>query len=168
MKSDNFNKSSLHEEWKKQTTKRKKGEWMPSGHLNGKWKPPKWASAKSQDVCPDGTKQKKPPSSCSKSLLPILDSLLSRFLVNMKIKCDSSGQPSPPQSLHDVVCPQYVKPTNILLQNAHSALRDLLPKGDCEDWEVVELARRYYNHWRPQETKVIILAESHAHTSKVS
>lgn len=168
MKSDNFNKSSLHEEWKKQTTKRKKGEWMPSGHLNGKWKPPKWASAKSQDVCPDGAKQKKPPSSCSKSLLPILDSLLSRFLVNMKIKCDSSGQPSPPQSLHDVVCPQYVKPTNILLQNAHSALRDLLPKGDCEDWEVVELARRYYNHWRPQETKVIILAESHAHTSKVS
>lgn len=38
--------------------------------------------------------------------------------------------------------------------------------GDCEEWEVVELARSYYNHWRPKETKVILLAESHAFTPK--
>jgi len=31
---------------------------------------------------------------------------------------------------------------------------------------VVELARRYYNYWRPKETKVILLAESHQFTTK--
>lgn len=38
---------------------------------------------------------------------------------------------------------------------------------ECEDWEVIELARIYYNYWHPKETQVILLAESHAFMCKV-
>ena len=99
-------------------------------------------------------------------MLSKLDHLVSRFLVDMETKV---VQACPSKSLQDVICPYYFKPDiDKLLRNAHSALRKLLPVNDCEDWEVIKVARRYYNYWKPKKTKVVILAESHAFTTKVS
>lgn len=155
---------TLHEDWNKQVIRRKNGKWIPSGHLSGRWKAPEWADANN---VPSHSKHKKYPS-CRKSLLSELESLVSKSMVEMKIKSDACGQASSlvkQLSLQDVVFSQYLKPSNALLRNAHSAVRNFLPIGDCEDWAVVELARRYYNHWRPKKTKVILLAESHAFTT---
>ena len=162
----------LREQWNLQSTLRRSGQWTPNGHLTGRWKPPEWAVAQSHRNSNDDRgvhiqKQKKHPG-CRKSLLPALDSLVLNFAAEMRMNCDYGGQHRTSASLRDVVCPQYARPTINLLCSAHSAVESLLPKGDCEDWEVVAMAWRYYNHWRPRETKVILLAESHAFTPKVS
>ncbi|KAL7543162.1 hypothetical protein ACHAXR_012463, partial [Thalassiosira sp. AJA248-18] len=165
-KSKDHSKLSLHEDWKKQTGRRRKGQWIPNGHLTGRWKPPPWAGGEAKNGClTNDSKPKKYPG-CRKSLLPKLNSLLSTFMDEAEIKCDLNGESLSLNTLYGVCCPQYVKPTFGLLRSAHTALKNLLPKGDCEEWEVVQLARRYYNAWRPKETKVILLAESHAFTSK--
>ena len=162
----------LREQWNLQSTLRRSGRWTPNGHLTGRWKPPEWAVAQSHRNSNDDRgvhiqKQKKHPG-CRKSLLPALDSLVLNFAAEMRMSCDYKGQHRTSVSLRDVVCPQYARPTINLLCSAHSAVESLLPKGDCEDWEVVAMAWRYYDHWRPRETKVILLAESHAFTPKVS
>lgn len=41
----------------------------------------------------------------------------------------------------------------------------MLPDGDAETWAVVQLAQSYYAYWRPPRVRVILLAESHVHTS---
>ncbi len=162
----------LREQWNIQSTLRRSDQRTPSGHLTGRWKPPQWAVGQSHGTSDDSMgvniqKEKKYPG-CRMSLLPELDSLVLNFSAEMRISCNYSGQNHTSASLRDVVCPQYVRPTINLLCSAHSAVESLLPKGDCEDWEVVAMAWRYYNHWRPRETKVIFLAESHAFTPKVS
>lgn len=47
-------------------------------------------------------------------------------------------------------------------------VQSLLPDGDCESFDVIKVARQYYDYWRPShgETRVIILAESHAFTER--
>ena len=59
-------------------------------------------------------------------------------------------------------------PNGELLAKAHLVLDTLLPKGDCDSIDVVRLARRYYDHWRPKpgNVRVILMAESHAFTSR--
>lgn len=177
---------SLRDQWNIQGKLRKSGKWIPNGHVTGKWKPPQWAitlntyndagegdeysNNETNDNTPKKKRQKTKKTNsgglqCKKSLLPQLDSLMLNFAFKMRIHQWPSSSPT---CLRDVICPQYVKPTINLLCSAHSAMESLLPKGDCEDWDVVALAWRYYNHWRPSETKVILLAESHAFTTKVS
>jgi hypothetical protein len=162
----------LREQWNMQSALRRMGQWTPSGHVTGRWKPPQWAViqslGKSNGTMSAQIQKKKKYSGCRKSLLPELDSLVSNFSAEMRMICGNSRMNNASVSLQDVICPQYVRPTINLLCSAHSAVESLLPKGDCEDWEVVAMAWRYYDHWRPRETKVILLAESHAFTSKVS
>ena len=155
------NATILHEGWKIQSNQRKKGQWIPSGHLNGRWKPPQWAT---NGIVSSKHKKKYP--GCRKALLPKLDSLVSDFTAELIIKHDDNTESRPSSSIQDVICVHYTIPTGGLLRSAHFAVQRLLPKGDCEDWDVVELARRYYNFWRPKHTKVILLAESHAFTTK--
>ena len=71
-------------------------------------------------------------------------------------------------NLADVRYPQFVTPSDELLIRAHTAMHALLPEGDCENLDVVRLAVSYYDYWRPKrgETRVILLAESHAFTEK--
>jgi hypothetical protein len=189
---------SLRHQWNLQGKLRRRGEWIPTGHLTGQWKPPQWAitlnthnvgegdefnsNNETNNNTPMMKKQKTRKtnlggSQCKKSLLPQLDSLMWMFTSEMRMRCNNfscedDGSPmhsySSSTCLRDVICPQYVKPTINVLCSAHSAMESLLPKGDCEEWKVVALAWRYYNHWRPSVTKVILLAESHAFTSKVS
>ncbi|KAL7552079.1 hypothetical protein ACHAWF_015295 [Thalassiosira exigua] len=154
--------STLHDDWKRQNQMRRKGEWVPQGHLTGSWKPPKWVDVK---VCfGSNSRQKKYPVGCPKSLLPRICSLVERFLEAMGSKEELSVASQ--TSLNNVICPGYFEPTMDLVRNAHIAIAGLLPPGDCEEWEVVKLARQYYNYWRPKETKIILLAESHAFTTR--
>lgn len=172
----NLSKSSavsLHKEWNEQVTKRKKGEWEPSGHLTGRWKCPMWAdvkvkgdSAGGDDLVKDCRENKS--LGCRKTLLPIMDGIMETYSENVLARPLGYSLTSfHATSLQDVMFPNYVKPTITLLRHAHAAVSSLLPDGDCEEWEVVELARSYYNYWRPKKTKVILLAESHAFTPKV-
>jgi len=149
---------SLKDGWNRQNAQRRTGKWTPAGHITGKWKAPDWAVQSK-------TKSSTVPSSkkCKKSLLPQLDSLMSNFMIEIHMT-NIPEKPRPFKSLQDVKCPIYAKLNT--LRMAHHAVQQLLPAGDCEDWEVVELARKYYNYWRPKETKVILLAESHAFTTK--
>eukprot|EP00804_Cyclotella_cryptica_P026769 CCRYP_007964-RA/>CCRYP_007964-RA protein AED:0.04 eAED:0.04 QI:694/1/1/1/0.6/0.66/6/882/813 len=154
--------TNLAEGWRKQIKKRRKGEWMPQGHLTGKWKAPQWA---------DGTlPSERKPTTCKKVLLPVLKRLVNEFIT-------SSHSPpsvidahllSTTAHLKDVICPFYLKPTIVVLKSAHHAIQSLLPDGDCESFDVIEVARKYYDYWRPAhgKTKVILLAESHAFTEK--
>jgi hypothetical protein len=162
----------LREQWNMQSALRRMGQWTPSGHVTGRWKPPPWAVvqslSKSNDTMRAQVQKHKKNQGCRKSLLPKLDALVSNFSAEMRIGCNYSLVNHASISLRDVICLSYVRPTINLLCSAHSAVESLLPKGDCEDWEIVAMAWRYYNHWRPKETKVILLAESHAFTSKVN
>lgn len=148
---------SLKDGWNRQNAQRRTGKWTPAGHLTGRWRAPDWAT-KSSTV--PASKQLK---GCKKRLLPKLDSLMSNFMIEVDME-HIPEKPRPFKSLQHVKCTIYAKLNT--LRSAHHAVQQLLPKGDCEDWEVVELARKYYNYWRPKETKVILLAESHAFTTK--
>ena len=51
-----------------------------------------------------------------------------------------------------------------LLRDCFNAMRDNFPALD-ESWESVELVERYRRYWRPKRPRVVLLAESHVHTS---
>lgn len=96
-------------------------------------------------------------------ILPILEQLVNDFIDRVPTKFERQTITTP-DHLMKVICPYYLKPDRLLLQNAHRAVHTLLPEGDCESFDVVTVARRYCDHWRPHKTKVILLAESHAAT----
>ena len=109
------------------------------------------------------------PATCKKILLPILERLVNDFIKRSVPQHKAEEHPpSPPAQLIDIVCPFYLKPDFALLESAHYALETLLPEGDCESFDVVRISRRYCNHWRPKQTRVILLAESHAATDRYS
>jgi hypothetical protein len=150
--------TDLADGWKMQGRKRRKGEWVPSGHLTGKWKAPQWADGAPMPECK--------PATCKKVLLPILERLVNDFMDRSVPKhyiTDNNAIPTPGQ-LVNLICPHYLKPDRDLLQSAHRAVHTLLPEGDCETYDVVKVARNYCDYWRPKRTKVILLAESHAAT----
>ena len=139
-------------------------EWIPSGHINGRWKSPAWSRG---GLCKKSSTVKGKSIGCKKSLLPTLQSLVSIYMKAMPTSGAScTAEVGPFKSLQDVSCPAYLDPTTDLLHHAHRALSSLLPQGDCEDFDVVKVARSYYDYWRPEKVKVILLAESHAHTDK--
>jgi hypothetical protein len=60
--------------------------------------------------------------------------------------------------------PLFVDPTMERLCFAHAALKRFLPQGDCEPLHSVQVAKKYYDYFKPDNVKVILLAESHAYT----
>ena len=52
-----------------------------------------------------------------------------------------------------------------MLAAATGACAAALPDGDCEDLSSVRLAKEYYDHWKPDEVRAIVLAESHVFTA---
>ena len=157
-------------EWRSQNRRRRRGEWIPSGHKNGRWKKPAWANSPLSNGL--GVSIKKSSASkkgcgCKKSLLQPLQSLVATYIkASSTSDIPIKAEVGPFKSLQDVSCPAYFDPTTDLLRHAHRALDSLLPEGDCESFDVVKLARSYYSYWRPEQVKVILLAESHAHTDK--
>ena len=47
---------------------------------------------------------------------------------------------------------------------AHAALKIFLPQDDCEPLHSVQVAKKYNDYFKPDNVKVIRLAESHAYT----
>ena len=59
----------------------------------------------------------------------------------------------------------FAPPTDAMLAAATGACAAALPDGDCEDLSSVRLAKEYYDHWKPDEVRAIVLAESHVFTA---
>lgn len=59
--------------------------------------------------------------------------------------------------------PTFVEPCMERLRFAHAAIERFLPHGDCEPFDSVCIAKRYYDYFRPEKVRVILLAESHAY-----
>ena len=177
--------ASLKTAWNRQTSLRAKGKWKPSGG----WKPPAWACKKtaikmkrkvdSAVDAPTKNKNEKDTdlktakrrkkntnaSSCSKHALARAKSLLAESMQ------EGTGMAAPNEvtNLSQLKCTGYAKKvTEDLLLRAHRAQQGLLPATDCDEWEVVKIARSYYNYWRPAtgNVKAILLAESHSKTEK--
>ena len=116
---------------------------MPSGHITGRWKQPSWSTnVKNGDSSLSKNSPTMKSSGCKKSLLPTLYSLVSAYL---KATAASVNMEGPFKSLQHVNCPTYFDPTNDVLRRAHAAVSSLLPDGDCEELDVVKLAR-YVKH----------------------
>ena len=168
--------ASLKRAWNRQSKLRAKGKWKPSGG----WKAPAWASQNSAmkgglDAAADApTKMKNNKSkpkrrkisthaSCSKQVLARSLSLLAESIP------EDMTVPSEVAKLSELKCIGYAKKiTEDLLSRAHRAQQGLLPSTDCDDWEVVKMARSYYDYWRPAKgnVKAILLAESHSKTER--
>jgi len=63
----------------------------------------------------------------------------------------------------NLIFPIFVEPCIERLRLAHAAIERLLPQGDCEPFNSVCIAKKYYDYFRPEKVKVILLAESHAY-----
>ena len=59
----------------------------------------------------------------------------------------------------------FAPPTDAMLAAAAGACAAALPDGDGEALSSVRLAREYYDHWKPDKVRAIILAESHVFTA---
>ena len=114
-------------------------EWIPNGHITGRWKQPTWAKIDNDgDSSLSKNSPKKKASNCKKSLLPTLHSIVSDYY---KAVASSVTVKKPFTSLQHLSCPTYFNPTYDLLHNAHRAVSSLLPDGDCEEFDVIKLAR---------------------------
>jgi len=51
------------------------------------------------------------------------------------------------------------------LEGAYRACASVLPAEDAEALEVVRLAKAYYDYWKPDDVRLILLAESHVYTT---
>lgn len=176
----NDDQASLKRAWNKQSNLRTKGKWKPSGG----WKAPAWATQQSAinlnmkgglDTAADALTKKKnnkstpkrrkisTHASCSKQVLCRSLSLLAESIP------EDMTVPSEVASLSQLKCIGYAKKiTEDLLFRAYRAQQGLLPATDCDEWEVVKMARSYYDYWRPAKgnVKAILLAESHSKTER--
>eukprot|EP00553_Chaetoceros_curvisetus_P011294 CAMPEP_0204637518 /NCGR_PEP_ID=MMETSP0717-20131115/36834_1 /ASSEMBLY_ACC=CAM_ASM_000666 /TAXON_ID=230516 /ORGANISM="Chaetoceros curvisetus" /LENGTH=445 /DNA_ID=CAMNT_0051656963 /DNA_START=57 /DNA_END=1394 /DNA_ORIENTATION=+ len=55
----------------------------------------------------------------------------------------------------------------MLLKHSHTAISFLLPEEDTESYAAMKVAKEYYDYWRPNKVKIIILAESHVFTDEL-
>lgn len=112
-------------------------EWIPSGHITGRWKKPAWVKNLNEDSSTSKISSAQRSSTCKKSLLPTLHKLVSAYLEFAAPLITMEHF----KSLQDVTCPTYFEPTHDLLYHAHEAVSNLLPDGDCEEFDVIKLAR---------------------------
>lgn len=101
-------------------------------------------------------------ASCPISVKRKLPALFKEAMDRLGVKGPS---PSPIKVLSDIRFPEYVRPDSEALRVAHDTIRDFMPEEDMECFASSALAREYCIEWRPEQCKVILLAESHAHTS---
>ena len=167
--------SDLRAAWNKQSKLRHKGKWKPSGG----WKAPQWANwspsnaTKKEESVESNGKEKELNSkrrnrtaeaSCSKAILTNAAALLAAAMPGE----GGSGSLSQGtvKSLTKLKWNGYTEVSEDLLMQTHAALNRFLPDGDCDSYEVVKLARAYYDFWRPSRgnIRVILLAESHSFT----
>ena len=51
------------------------------------------------------------------------------------------------------------------LEQAYNLIKSYVPKNSVESLEVLKQIQEYWNYWKPKETNVLLLAESHVYTS---
>ena len=100
---------------------------------------------------------------CSRDLKRRLPSIITNAMT-MK----GFGVPivKPIHMLSDLKLPVYLKPSHDLLHATRIALGKFIPSDDLECLESMLSAREHVMHWKPSAVKVILLAESHAHTPR--
>src|SRR6266516_1132984 len=52
------------------------------------------------------------------------------------------------------------------LRECYDGLKNLKPDFDIDSFEIVEEVARLRDLWKPEKVRVVLLAESHAHTSQ--
>lgn len=145
---DNNNKM-LAKVFNAQSKKRKTGDWVPSGHTNGKWKEPDFSKR---------TKIKNIPKGQCKSV----QKLIKKFSEEVS---GTKVQEKVVEKQQDISCDTVIDVNMSSLQIAGKYLRQLLPKEDVEQQKMIDLTLSYHQYWKPDNTKIIILAESHAQSS---
>ena len=147
------NQSDLHLVHKQQEKKRKHSGWLPSGRLQQDHpKPVDYL----QD---DDVTQTIAIASCPHDLKCLLPNLIECAMKGF-------GKPSvqPIRLLADLNFPVYLKPTCHLLSVTREVIGKFIPTNDLECLESMLRAREHVMYWKPRKVKVILLAESHAHT----
>jgi len=88
----------------------------------------------------------------------------------LQLEIEKAGLPSTYDNAklktNELVLPMYFEPSFDKLRAAHDVLKKFLPSGDCEPFHSVEVAYQYYEYFRPEKVKVILLAESHVYTDE--
>ena len=154
-KASPLTKDELKKHWKDQEKKRKASNFIPSGHINGKFKPL---------IVDSKTKTKRVSTksgTCPRDVKRNLPAMMDRFLIGLGIttKCTPKLK-----RLTELRCPLFLEGTQSLLTSAHSMIQQILPVEDCEQLDASLLAFEYWQEWKPSNTKVIIMGESHGNT----
>ncbi len=153
-----------------------------------KWKPPKWVteydtfSYSKEDLVPNKSKlsknkcfQDRCAQKVTKNLNFRASNILQNYvgtLFNCKSPTDKVYENFSESKKEEIVnddaihVPFFIKPNDNLLRASHKIMESFLPKGDCEDFDVMKVAESYYTYWRPEQVKVILLAESHVFTER--
>ena len=151
------NQSELRLAHKIQEKKRKLNGWLPAGRLQ-RQRPKQVDYLKD-----DGIIQQLGNASCSRDLKDQLPKIITN---SMTIKGFKVPIVRPIRLLSDLNVPVYLEPSRDLLHVTRLAIEKFIPSNDLECLESMLCAREHVMHWKPTTVKVILLAESHAHTPR--
>ena len=149
------NQSELHKAHKQQEKKRKNDGWLPSGRMRqDQPKPIDYLQG-------DEVTQIIGIASCPQDLKGRLPKLIESAMQGW-------GKPTiqPIDMLSELHFPAFVGPSDALLHVTRGVLREFIPTSDLECLESMLRAREHVMYWKPSQVKVILLAESHAHTPR--
>ena len=149
------NQSDLHLAHKQQEKKRKHSGWLPAGRLQqDQPKPVDYL----QD---DEVTQTIGIASCPHDLKGLLPNFIESAAVGF-------GKPTvePIRMLSELHFPVYIEPSSDLLSVLREVIGKFIPPNDLECLESMLRAREHVMYWKPSKVKVILLAESHAHTPR--
>lgn len=130
---------------------------------------------KTEGWLPEGRRGRTPPllqqlmlfsekdsASCPRYLKKKLPGFIDEALMSLKIESAPTKNIS---RLSQLRFPHHISsPNDTHLKLAHDIIGKIIPSNDYECFEAIQLANKYCMHWKPQECKVVLLCESHAHT----
>ena len=143
-KANPFTVIELKGHWKIQEKRRKENNFIPSGHINGKFKPLVFDSkcqtkrvSRNSGTCPRDVKR-------------ILPMMMDNFLDQHQVTTKSTPKL---KQLKEFRCPVFRPANKLLLSLAHSMIQQILPKDGCEELEASLLAFEYWKEWKPTKSK---------------
>ena len=152
-----LDQKQLHKAHNRQEKKRKNDGWLPSSQK-------KRDNPKHIDyLLDDNTPQAIGIASCTSTLKLQLPKLFNIAAEDLGVR--GTALKSIPM-LSDLQFPAYIAPSDDVLRAARGVLSEFIPPNDLESLESILRARDHVMHWRPRQIKVILLAESHAHTPR--
>ena len=144
-KANPFTVIEFKRHWKTQENRRKENNFIPSGHINGKFKPLVFDS-KCQTKCVSRNS-----GTCPRDVKHILPMMMDNFLEQQQF----TTKPTPKlKRLKEFRFPVFRPANKLLMSSAHSMIHQILPKDDCEELEASLLAFEYWKQWKPTKTYV--------------